>query len=258
MQMKTDGLIIRDLNVGEADRIVTILSRDHGVIQASAKGARRVKSRISTSTRLFCYSDFTFYKGRDMYIIDDAQSKEFFLGLDRDLEGLALAQYLAQLSMFIAPKEENAESYLRLMLNSLSFIKSGKKPVGVIKPAFEMRALSLSGYMPDLVACQGCGAYEADLMFLDPVNGTLTCSDCETLKGAEQPTSQYNKKCRLSKGALAALRHIVFSEFEKVFSFTLPEEPLHELDEASERYLLCCLDRSFPTLDFYHSITTKL
>ena len=63
MQIKTDGLIIRDLNVGEDDRIVTILTRSRGVVRASARGARRVKSRLSTATRLFCYSDFTLFKG---------------------------------------------------------------------------------------------------------------------------------------------------------------------------------------------------
>lgn len=248
MQIKTDGLIIRDLNVGEDDRIVTILSRERGVIGASARGARRVKSRLSTATRLFCYSDFTLFKGRDKYIIDDAQPLEFFLGVDKDLERLALAQYFAQVAAFLAPEEENAETYLRLMLNSLNFIKNGKRPPVQIKSVFELRILTMAGYMPDIVACRNCGSYEADIMNLDPITGTLLCDDCAGQGGTMQNSIQ------LSKGALAAMRHIVYSDFEKLFAFTLPGAAMKELSAASQAYLHSQIERSFPTLDFYNSI----
>lgn len=266
MQMKTDGLIIRDLNVGENDRIVTILTREHGIIQASARGARRVKSHISTATRLFCYSDFTLFKGRDIYIIDSATPKEFFLGIDKDLAGLSLSQYLAQLSAFLTPQEEKSEDYLRLMLNSLNFIRNGEKPLLLIKSAFEIRILTLSGYMPDLVACKECGAYESDVMYLDPVEGTLICSECKnrlSISGQAQSNQDYllknefSKLQPLSKGALAALRHMVYSEFPKLFSFTLSEKALESLSDACEKYLLCCVDKTFPTLDFFHAIYKK-
>jgi DNA repair protein RecO (recombination protein O) len=252
MQIKTDGLIIRDLNVGEDDRIVTVLTRDVGVIRASARGARRAKSPISTATRLFCYSDFTLYKGRDKYIIDDAQPIEFFLGVDKELDGLALAQYIAQLCATLAPEEEQAEPYLRLTLNALSFIKSAKRPLPLIKAAFELRLLTMSGYMPDIVACRSCGAFEADNMSFFPMTGTLLCGDC----GGENVDRalDYEKKLPLSKGALAAMRHIAYADFEKLFSFSLPEVAMGELAVAAEAYLLCRLERGFPTLDFYNTI----
>lgn len=249
MQIKTDGLIIRDLNVGEDDRIVTILTRSRGVIRASARGARRVKSRLSTATRLFCYSDFTMFKGRDNYIIDDAQPLEFFLGVDKNLEGLALAQYFAQVSAALAPQEEDAQPFLRLMLNSLNFIKIGKRELKQVKAVFELRILTMAGYMPDIVACKSCGAYEADDMFLDPLTGTLLCCDCLSLGKKAAPGS-----LRLSKGALAAMRHIAYSDFEKLFSFSLPGKALSELSAACEAYLKNQLERSFPTLDFYNTV----
>ncbi len=252
MQIKTDGLIIRDLNVGEDDRIVTIITRERGIIRASARGARRVKSRLSTATRLFCYSDFTLYKGRDKYIIDEAQPIEFFLGVDKDLERLSLAQYFAQLCAFLAPEEEQAEPFLRLMLNALNFIKNEKRPLPLIKSAFELRMLTMSGYMPDIVACRSCGAYEAEKMFLDPITGALMCSDCES--ATEESAQSGKKKPQLSKGALAAMRHIVFAEFEKLFSFTLPEVALKELTFAVQEYMLSQIERSFPTLEFYNSL----
>lgn len=255
MQMKTDGLIIRDLNVGEDDRIVTILTRERGIVRASARGARRVKSRLSVATRLFCYSDFTLFKGREKYIIDDAETIEFFMGVDKDLERLSLAQYFAQLCASIAPEEEKAEPFLRLMLNALSFIKNGKRPLPLIKAAFELRMLTMAGYMPDIIACRSCGSYEADRMFLDPVSGTLLCCDCQAaVRQNEGIAPEAKKKPVLSKGALAAMRHIVFADFEKLFSFSLPDAATGELTFAVQEYLLAQLERSFPTLEFYNSL----
>lgn len=250
MQMKTDGLIIRDLNVGENDRIVTILTREKGVLRASARGARRVNSRLSTATRLFCYSSFALYKGRETYIIDDAEPLEFFLGVDSSLEALSLAQYFAQLAGFLAPEEEPAEMLLRLLLNALHFIKNGARPLPLIKAAFELRALTLSGYMPDLVACRNCGLYEGGQMFFEPLGGTLLCGDC----AGELPETPLENRVALSKGVLAAMRHVVYADFEKLFAFTLPEPALSDLARASEAYLLCRLERSFPTLDFYNAL----
>lgn len=250
MQLKTDGLIIKNLNVGEADRIVTILTREKGVIRASARGARRVNSRLSTATRLFCYSNFTFFKSHEKYIIDDAEPLEFFLGLNDNLEKLALAQYFAQLDGFLAPEEEPAELYLRLILNALHLIINSSKPLKLIKAVFELRILTMSGYMPDIVACRLCGTYEEDTMYLDPLSGTLLCSHCAV-------NEHIGERAAMSKGALAAMRHAVYADFSKIFSFSLPQPALEELSKASQRYLLNQIERSFPTLDFYNGIASN-
>lgn len=244
MQVKTDGLIIRVTNVGESDRIATILTRKCGVIRASARGARRLKSRMSTSSRLLCYSDFTLFGGREKYIINEAEPLEFFMEVNGDLLKLALAQYFAELSGFLAPKEEPAEIYLRLALNALHLLGEGKKQAALLKAAFEMRILTLSGYMPDIVACRECGTYESPVMYFDPLAGNLLCSHC----AADHPHNGY---IALSSGALLALRHTVYVDFERLFSFTLTQDPLHEMSAAAEQYTLCMLERTFPTLDFY-------
>lgn len=250
MQIKTDGLIIKNLNVGEADRIVTILTREKGVVRASARGARRVNSRLSTATRLFCYSDFTLFKSREKYIIDDAQPLEFFMGLDENLEKLALAQYFAQLDGFLAPEEESAGLYLRLLLNALHLIANSSKPLRLVKAVFELRILTMAGYMPDIVACKNCGSYEDDIMYLDPLSGTLLCSHC-----AENEVS--GEKIAVTKGTLAAMRHAIYADFSKIFSFSLPKPAINEFADASQKYLLNQIERSFPTLDFYNEIASN-
>lgn len=252
MQIKTDGLTIRELNVGESDRIITLLTRDKGVVRASAKGARRPKNRLSSACRLFCYSRFTLYEGREKYIIDDAEPLEVFMGVRKELTRLALAQYFAELAGAVAPRDEPAEPFLRLLLNALHLLETGAKPPALLKAAFEMRLLTLAGYMPDLVACEGCGAYEHDTMYLLPVTGALYCADC--IANNLCTPEECRRAVPLSKGALAALRHTVYSDFGRLFAFTLPERPQRELAAAAESFLLAQLDRTFPTLEFYRGV----
>ncbi|MFT8889303.1 MAG: DNA repair protein RecO [Ethanoligenens sp.] len=250
-QSVTDGLVIRDFNVGEADRFLTLLTRKFGVIRANARGARRMKSGVSTGTQLLCHADFTLFKGREKYSIDEATPLTLFMGVRSDLEKLALAQYFCELEDFLAPKEEEASLFLRLILNALALLEAGKRPAVQIKAAFEMRLLSLSGYMPDLVACSDCGIYEADEVTLLLQSGVFLCAGC-----AIRDQTPPNARAQLSRGALAAMRHTVYADFSRLFSFSLPEHTLTQFATASERYLLATLERSFNTLEFYHSLST--
>lgn len=243
MKQTTDALIIRENNnIGEADRFVTALTAELGVIRASARGARNLKSRNASATQLLSYSRLCVYRGREKYIIDDAQPVRVFFELRSDIEKLALAQYFCELAGILAPQEEPADEFLRLMLNALHFLGAGRDPRQV-KAVLELRMLTLAGFMPDLIACAGCGAFEGEPMRFYPREGVLRCPECH--RGGGDP---------LSGGVLAAMRHIVYAEFDKCFSFSLGDEGLAALAGEAERFLLAQLNRGFNTLDFYHTL----
>lgn len=246
MRIETEGLIIREKSVGESDRLVTVLTQQEGILRAFAQQAKRLKSSKLSATQLFSYSRFTIFKGREKYIIDDAQPIEVFFDLRRDMERLSLAQYFCELAAALAPQEAEAGDFLRLMLNALHFLCTGAHPNRLVKAAVEMRMLSLAGYMPNLVCCAGCACYEADTMFFLPRSGVLYCGDCARPSG--EPAVP------LGRGALTGLRHTIYADFEKLFSFRLPPAGLAELERASEQYVFSTLQRGFPTLDFYHQI----
>ena len=85
--LMTDGLILREYDSpSEADRFVAILTRDRGVIRASARGAKRPKSRFGSSTQPLCYSRLSLIPGRDKYVIEDAQPVEVFFSLRQDVD----------------------------------------------------------------------------------------------------------------------------------------------------------------------------
>lgn len=246
MQVKTQGLIIREQTVGESDRLVTVLTRDEGVVRAFARRAKNLKDSKNSATGLLCYSRLNLYKGRDKYIINDAFPIEVFFGLRQDIVRLALAQYFCGLSTELIPDGVESGDYLRLVLNALHFLSEGTRPEAVLKPIVELRMLSLAGYMPDLVCCAECGAYEADRMYFKVNRGTIYCQDCYLNNG--DPCAV------LSRAALTAMRHIIYSDFEKIFSFSISESAQRELTQAAEAYTVHVLQKRPKTLDFYNSL----
>ena len=230
--------------MGEADRFVSLLTRDVGLVQASARGAQKLKSRNAGVTRLLSYGRFTLHSGRSGYIIGEVEPLHSFFDLNRDMERLSLAQYFCELCGILAPREEPAADMLRLMLLGLHHLNTDTRPPLLVKCVTEQRLLALGGYAPDLSGCRRCGAVTAERMFLSPTEGTLSCEECGRTQGG----------LSLSLGMLAALRHIHAVSPERAYNFTLPEESLSALAAVSEQFLLHQLGRGFHTLDFYHSL----
>ncbi len=249
MQITTDAMVIRERNIDDNDRLLTLLTRDRGVITAYARGARRMKSALAPATGLLCYSTFILFKNRERYTVDKADLSAVFFGIRQDIEKLALASYMAQLCAELIPEGEGEGDYLRLMLNSLHLLEKEKRSPDFIKPLFELRLLSMAGYMPNLVACRGCACYEAEEMYFLPQSGLLTCGDCLT--------SQDTGALPLPRGVLTAMRYIIYSDFERVFSFALPPEGLKALSKISQTYLLAQVDRGFTSLDFLESVRSS-
>ena len=247
MQITVNGIVIKEKNIDEDDRLLWILTKDKGVISAYAKGAKRIKSSMASSTEFLCYSRFVIFRNRDRHWVDKADSNNVFFGVRGDIEKLALASYIAQLTAELVPEGECSEEYLRLVLNTLHMLDKNLRSAALLKPLFELRLLSMSGYMPDLVACRGCRCYTHDAMHFSPLSGELSCPNCldETpmVDGVAVPPS-----------VLAAMRHIIYIDFEKLFNFSLPDEHLKYLSWVGSQYLKARIEKNLPALDFYETI----
>ena len=133
---------------------------------------------------------------------------------------------------------------LSLILNSLYALDRLNRPLALVKAAFELKLMCLEGYEPLLDACAVCGAPEPEPPLFHLNEGVLCCAACRTEagEGAAVP---------LEGGALAAMRHIVYGDPKRLFSFRLEGAGLSCLSHVCERFLLMQLDRGFRTLDFY-------
>ncbi len=244
MRTNTDGLILKEQNIGEKDKLVTVLTRHNGLVRAFVRGAKSVNNRKNSSTGMFCFSKLCLYKTKESYIIDEAEPIELFFDLRNDLEKLSLAQYFSELIMTLVQEDEPAEEYLRLILNSLHFLAKSKMPIEQVKAITELRLMCIAGYMPNLIACDRCGEYETNTMYFDVEDGLLYCENCMS----------NSMLFPLDIGLIKALRHIAFSDFEKIYSFKMDENALPDLSYITEKYLLSKLQRNFKTLEFYNSI----
>ena len=224
---------------------MSLLTKDAGLVQATARGAQKMSSRNAAVTRLLSYGRYTLHQGRgNYYIIGEVEPLHSFFDLHKDIEKLALAQYFCELCGVLAPHDEPAEDMLRQMLLGLHYLNGKELSPLLVKCVTEQRLLQLGGYAPDLSACHHCGTNAAQILCFSPAEGILQCESCGRL-----PNS-----VALSAGVLAALRHIQTASPQRAYRFTLSAESLDILVKVSEQFLLYQLGRSFKTLDFYHSL----
>ena len=122
------------------------------------------------------------------------------------------------------------------------------RPQILVKAVFELRAMCLAGYLPDLSGCAVCGREDADRFNL--TQGVLQCASCggEHTEGIRMP---------VSAATLAAMRYIVSVPMKNLFAFRLADAAVEELSGITESYLCTKLERGFYTLDFYKSLFLK-
>ncbi len=249
MKTITEGLVLMSKDVGDRDTTVTLLTREEGVIQCFVKGAQSPKTKNFSATQMLTYSQFDIWHGKSSSNVDDAKEICSFFEIQSDIEKLAIAQYFCQMLAQVVPEGVEAPDQLDLMLNCLHTLSTGTVPPALVKAVFEIRLAVISGMMPDLVYCAGCGAYEADGMFFDCSRNTLLCADC----------CQHREGfVYLSRGALTAFRYVVLSDPKKVFSFTISDESGRMLEDCAERYALSVFECYPKTLEYYHQIKTIL
>ena len=244
-KMVTSGLVLRETETKETDKILTVLTPDTGKTTLVARGARRRNSPLAAGCQLLAYSELTVYQRGAWRYVSEASPIELFDGVRQDIELLSLASYFAELTECVSPEEEGAPELLRLLLNALYALGTLHKDPALVKPLFELRLMAISGFEPLWDGCAVCGRPEPEQPMLDVVQGVVHCAGCQTGGGLSLP---------LSPAALAALRHAVTADAKRLYSVQADREALARLGHAAEAFTAAQLERSFRTLDYYKSI----
>ncbi len=246
MEIKTQALVIKVTDVGENDRLLTLLTKDNGIIKAFASNAKRLTNKNNSATTALCYSDFTLREVKGSYRVSDAVLLHCFFKIGCDIKKIALGQYFCEIAETLSPPDAESEEMLRLVLNTFHYINSEKIELSLLKAIFELRALSISGYMPDLSNCAFCGKINDNQMYFLAQDGVICCKKCN---------DEGNIGIYLDATSLTAMRYIVSVNFEKLFSFTIPSEKSERLSKITEKFLMSQVERHFKTLDFYYSFS---
>lgn len=244
MQMTTQGLVLREVNYKESDKILTVLTQELGKITVSARASRKKGGGISAAAQMLVWSEMTLYEYRQRWSLKEAVTQREFRGVRENLDQFALACYFAEVVDQLAPEQLPAPELLALILNALYALETLDRPQALIKAAFELRAMCLAGYEPMLQGCAVCGrAPEQPCFHLR--EGILHCKDCPAGVGESVP---------LCPDSLAAMNHIIQAPAKRLYSFRLGQEAQQRLSQVCEGFLLTQLDRRFHTLEFYKQI----
>lgn len=248
MLLTTQGIVLRETNYKEADKILTVLTSDFGKRTVKARACRRKNSKLTAGSQLLVYSDLTLHQRGEYLTLNEADPQMQFWTVRQDLERLALASYFAEVTEHCAQEGEACPELLSLLLNCLYALDKLEKPLAQVKAAFELRLLCLTGYAPLLEGCAICGREDPEGPRLSLRQGLLHCAHCRDVEegwGVSMP---------LSPAALAAGRYLVACPPKKLLSFTLDLESLSLLGDTTEAFLMTQLERGFRTLDYYKQL----
>jgi len=244
--IKTSGVVIKRTQVKDNDLILTLFTKDLGVIKASARSARGFKNRLAAGTALFAYSEFVLYPGREMYKVNSCELIESFYSLTTNIERLAFATYVADLTGYSIQEEPDTSRLLSLFLNIFYLFARWGGELRVVKCVYELKLLEFLGMPPCLSECTACGNPEGS--YLSPASGGLICGAC----------CQHAEDARpLSASCLDAMRHVYASDDKKAFAFRLSQNVLEELENHVAKLISEYIDHDFYSLDYLNTVLGK-
>lgn len=224
--IKMSGIIISESNLGDYDKMLTMLTPGLGKISCVAKGARRPKSALLAGTQLFCFGEYLMYKGANTYNINSCDTIEVFYNLRTDLDKLNTAIEITKIIRNVTEENENCYRILQLYLNTLYTLSETDKNIELVDSTFKLKILCLLGFSPRINECVSCKEYE-DIRYFSIKDNGFKCKKCgEIDKGA----------ISISESTISAIKYIVLAPPKKLYSFNLKDESLEELKIIAKLY----------------------
>ena len=249
MIIKTKALVIREYTIGESDKYITLFTKEMGKIQVLAPRAKKSDKGFASGTQVFVYGDFMMTSFKDTYRLISVEVIEMFHNIRNDLIALSYASYIMEFIQSVTEPDLPQQELLKLTLLTLkAFIKAEMSPQ-LIRRVFELRAMSLIGFMPVVEACSGCGEVlkeEANQIYcFAPEEGGLVCQNCR----------QYVKfSLNIQYTTLYCIKYIIGAPLNRLFHFNLIPIIQMELNGICEAYVAYYIDKEFKTLDFIERI----
>ncbi len=169
------GIVLRTYKLGEADRIVVMMTESHGKVRAVAKGVRKTKSRFGGRLEPTSHVSLLLYEGRELDIVSQVESVDHFRTIREDLDRLGQAVTMLEVVDQVAQERESSPRLYQMLLGALRTLAA--KPSVVVVPAFFWKVLDLEGLRPELEHCVTCGS-DIDLVAFDVDQGGVLCRTC--------------------------------------------------------------------------------
>lgn len=239
--MKINGIILSENNLGDFDKMLTMLTPGMGKISCVAKGARRPKSALLAGTQIFCFGEYLMYKGTNTYHINSVEPIEIFYNIRTDLEKLKYAVHINKIIQDVTHENQNCYNILQLLLNTLYTISETDKNLDLVLSVFKLRLLSIIGFTPNVSNCVNCGEKKNVQGFSIKDNG-FKCIAC-----GKQDTSII----QMSESTLNAIKYTIIAPAKKIYSFTIRDESLEEFKLITKIYFNDKLEKEYKLEDLF-------
>jgi len=230
---ESEALILRSFPLGEADRLVSFLSRSEGRMRGVASGARRTKSRFGSTLEMFSYVRIWFYERetRDLVRINQCELIESFLEVQRDYAVTLALALISEVTEAVLGEHEVAEPNFRLLLLIARAIKAGAKlPMALAYFAFW--TVRLGGWMPALDRCSHCGAALTDRALM--AKSGLFCPNC-ALSGQRAISQETLKLAR--RMVSGKLEDLIKADISSAATEELKDHMLNLIEQHIEKKL---------------------
>lgn len=199
--IKTEGIVLKETPLGENGKLLVFFTKEYGKISVAAKGVKKPGSSLVQLSQLFAYSRLELYKGNSsLYTLTGGTLIEPFFGLSEDFERISAAGKMSIVLLKVIQEDLPDEETLRLFLNSLYFISTGKRKPEFIKSIFMLKMMQYQGILPEV----------------------------------QEIEEMWRKK--LMKGTVNALEHILSSEIGDLFAFGVSDIVYEELESIAEMF----------------------
>lgn len=237
---RVSAVVIRQRDLGEADRIATLYTLERGKLSAVAKGIKRTRSKLAGSLQLFAQAHVQLAAGRSLEVVTQAQPIAGYYHLREEMDRYAHACYVAELLDALTDEGDPDAVVYQLLVASLEALDAGGDPSTLVR-GFELKLLARMGYGPELERCAGCGAaLDRGPIGFSADQGGVLCPHCLREHGAAE----------LTRGGLKAMRELRRKTPQEMVGRKLSRPARQELERLMRAFVDFRLERPLRSAAF--------
>lgn len=246
----TEGIILQRRDMGEADRMLTILTIDRGIVKAIARGTRLPKSKLGGFLDLYAHVELALAEGKQLDTVTEVKSLSSNAKIRSSAQLHVYAGYLSELAIKVAI-ESNTPDLFKLVMEAFAYLQGSTQPTFILE-TFRLRLLSILGYHPNLMTCARCHAALAEeVNFVSYALDEIVCPDCH--EGNDDPMP----RTALSPNALKLLRLMFTADYEKLGNIRTSPDVASEVAQLTERLVAYHLDVKLKSTVTLHQINSE-
>lgn len=229
MQIETEGIVVKTVKYGEADTILTIVSRKLGKITVFAKASKRVKSPLMSASQIFAYSNFELSRQSTSYRLQRVDLIKNYYNLSSDMDRFFHASYYMELAEKLMVENQTNIKLFELLKETLDILlKLEIMSLPLMRIIYELKILEHTGFKPEVLKCANCGIIQLERSgYFSIIEGGVICSDCK---------SKANPLMKFDPATIRFIQYVYANDIETILNAKVSQIILDELKSLLFHY----------------------